>query len=551
MDLGVGRIGDRDLGISAQEVVTGRTCVIAQSGAGKSWGIAVLCEHLCKSYIGFCLIDTEGEYFSLKDRFPIIWIGSDEDCDFDIETVDLYPVMRDAIVSSRQVIFDVSEVDMRAKATALVNILYELESELRKPFLLIVEEADKFIPQSRDSIKMIEEISRRGRKRGLGLLVATQRPSLVQKNVLSQCNNQIIGKLTIDNDLKAVAHFFNARKEVEELITLEPGQFFVMGGLVREKVMMKFGGRETKHRGVTPQISTVRPSPQMIPEENPVEAPEGEKKGRKAEIDLLERNEEEDDATRIRSGTPIEEDDTGSAVPTLIERDEALRIAQGFCKRSFWSRRYLERITVFERMYWPLIIVEVKYLGGILKKTTRKSSFILEGFHGERVDPGDGLRIHPGFRELIGLDETAVSILSVLSPAGLTDLEIEAETVLGPARVKKGIKLLLKQKLITTMKSEEGATVFVPLLAHPIPKLSGLHQTFRQKLIPLSGESRNPVITEDELRKILKGLEPSAEITRFKTIFYPVYEATIATGAGNRRLFLDGITGREVIGFPE
>ncbi len=153
MDLGVGKAGDHDLGISAQELVTGRTCVIAQSGAGKSWGIAVLCEHLCKSYIGFCLIDTEGEYFSLKDRFSIIWIGSDEDCDFDIETVDLYSVMRDAVISSRHVIFDVSEVDMRQKATPLVNILYELESELKKPFLLIVEEADKFIPQSRDSIK--------------------------------------------------------------------------------------------------------------------------------------------------------------------------------------------------------------------------------------------------------------------------------------------------------------------------------------------------------------------------------------------------------------
>ncbi|MDO8842293.1 ATP-binding protein [Methanocalculus sp.] len=546
MDLGVGKVGDRDLGISAQELVTGRTCVIAQSGAGKSWGIAVLCEHLCKSYIGFCLIDTEGEYFSLKDRFPIIWIGSDEDCDFDIETVDLYTVMRDAILSSRHIIFDVSEVDMRVKATALVNILYELESELRKPYLLIVEEADKFIPQSRDSIKMIEEISRRGRKRGLGLLVATQRPSLVQKNVLSQCNNQIIGKLTIDNDLKAVAHFFDSRREVEELITLNPGEFYVMGGLVSEKTLMMFGGRETKHRGVTPQITPGRPKEieepipiqtEAAPIPEPPKSPPPEEEG------------EEEESSRVIPGSPIEEQpELNTAIPTLLQRDEALRIVQGLCKRSFWRRRYLERITHFERVSWPLLVLEVKYLAGMLKKSTRKSSFILEAFHGNRADLSDGLMIRPGFSELIGLDEAAVAILSALSPAGLTVLEIEAETSLRPIEVKKAIKLLQKQHRITMMKSEEGAVVYIPLLDHPIPKLSNLHYTIKQKLHPLSGETRNPMVTEDELRKILKGIERTSEITKIRMIYYPVYEARIASESGGRQLFIDGVTGREIIG---
>ncbi|MDG6249289.1 DUF87 domain-containing protein [Methanocalculus sp.] len=547
MDLGVGRVGDQDLGISAQELVTGRTCVIAQSGAGKSWGIAVLCEHLCKSYLGFCLIDTEGEYFSLKDRFPIIWIGSDESCDYDIESVDLHSVLRDAILSSRFVVFDVSEVDMRAKATALVNILYELESELRRPFLLIVEEADKFIPQSRDSIKMIEEISRRGRKRGLGLLVATQRPSLVQKNVLSQCNNQIIGKLTIDNDLKAVSHFFDARKEVEELITLDPGEFFVMGGLVREKILMKFGDRETQHRGVTPQILPGRPhekkeaEPDPIPEAKPESPPEPQPV----------QVEAEDADQVILSGGPVDEEDgTKNAIPTLLQRDEALRVVQSLCKRSFWRRAYLDRIISLDRVSWPLLSVEVKYHGGILKKTTKRSSFILEGFHGDRADLSDGLMVRPGFSELIGLDEAAVAVLKILTTAGLTALEIEADAGLMPADVKKALKSLQKQKRITTKKTEEGVIVYIPLLEKPIPKLSNLNQLQTMKLTTLSGESRGPSFTEDELRKIIKGLERTAEITKIKVIFYPVYEAMIASDSGERRIFIDGVTGREINGMP-
>ncbi|MDD3372927.1 MAG: DUF87 domain-containing protein, partial [Methanoculleus bourgensis] len=204
MELAIGKAGDRDITVDAQEVVTGRTCIIAQSGAGKSWGIAVLCEQLLQARIGFCLIDTEGEYFSLKDRFSLIWIGSGESCDAEIGKTDIREVMHDAIRSRTAVIFDVSEAeDMRDEVAKLAEILYDLESRLKQPFLLIVEEADKFIPQIGVSIKKIEEISRRGRKRGLGLMVATQRPSLVAKNVLSQCNSQIIGKLSIENDLKA------------------------------------------------------------------------------------------------------------------------------------------------------------------------------------------------------------------------------------------------------------------------------------------------------------------------------------------------------------
>ena len=544
MDLGIGRVGDQDLGISAQELVTGRTCVIAQSGAGKSWGIAVLCEHLCKSYLGFCLIDTEGEYFSLKDRFPIIWIGSDESCDYDIESVDLHSVLRDAILSSRFVIFDVSEVDMRAKATALVNILYELESELRRPFLLIVEEADKFIPQSRDSIKMIEEISRRGRKRGLGLLVATQRPSLVQKNVLSQCNNQIIGKLTIDNDLKAVSHFFDARKEVEELITLDPGEFFVMGGLVREKTLMKFGNRETRHRGVTPQILPGRPPERVEPEPSPIPeiGPESPQETQPVQVEA------EEDPGIVSGGPDNEEDETKNAIPTLLQRDEALRVVQSHCRKSFWRRAYLDRIISLDRISWPLLSVEVKYHGGILKKTTKRSSFILEGFHGDRADLSDGLMVRPGFSELIGLDEAAVAVLKILTPAGLTALEIEADAGLMPADVKKALKSLQKQKRITTRKTEEGVVVYIPLLEKPIPKLSNLNQLQTMKLTTLSGESRGPSFTEDELRKIIKGLEPTAEITRIRVVFYPAYEAKIASDSGERRIFIDGVTGREING---
>ncbi|WP_243671155.1 ATP-binding protein [Methanoculleus chikugoensis] len=71
MEIVIGKDGDRDVAVDAQELVTGRTCIIAQSGAGKSWSIAVICEQLLQARVGgFCLIDTEGGVLLAQGPVP-------------------------------------------------------------------------------------------------------------------------------------------------------------------------------------------------------------------------------------------------------------------------------------------------------------------------------------------------------------------------------------------------------------------------------------------------------------------------------------------------
>ncbi|RXE56933.1 ATPase [Methanoculleus taiwanensis] len=526
MELVIGKMGDREIAVDAQELVTGRTCIIAQSGAGKSWSIAVLCEQLCKAGIGFCLIDTEGEYCSLKDRFDLLWVGSGDDCDLDIERVDLSELMENAIRSGTAVIYDVSETDMQEKVAGLATVLYDLESGLRKPYLLIVEEADKFIPQSGESVKKIEEISRRGRKRGLGLLVATQRPSLVVKNVLSQCNNQIIGKLSIENDLKAVSVFFGSKKEVEELSTLEPGDFFVMGGLMREKVKMKFSRRETEHRGLTPTLTPAKPGRQKKPRP-PVSPPV---------------------QTAAPRPTPPAPPGDEAIVPVLI-REEAIDIAKGKRRRRLPFLEPEERIVTAETIYWPLALVEVRYIGGLLRKTTKTASFLIELVSGHFAAVSRGMKILPGVAELVGLDETAVRAIAHLPSGGSTLPELEADLRQPPDVVKKAVKELEKRKLVTVVKAQGGATLYMPLLLHELPRFSSLRQVLEVKTEPLREPGRPVEIREADLRSILKALEPTLEITGWRTVYYPVYEIRFASADSERTLFLDGISGKE-LGLP-
>lgn len=518
MDLVIGKAGDREIAVDAQELVTGRTCIIAQSGAGKSWGIAVLCERLLQARVGFCLIDTEGEYSSLKDRFSLVRVGSGDGCDADIGRTNIRELMQDAICSRTAVIFDVSEIDMREKVATLADILYDLESRLRQPYLLIVEEADKFIPQSGESIKKIEEISRRGRKRGLGLLVATQRPSLVAKNVLSQCNSQIIGKLSIENDLKAVGLFFSSRQEVGELAELEPGEFFVMGGLSREKVRMRFGARVTAHRGLTPRLV---PAPPAEPCAGP----------------------------REERGEPEAPRAAGDAVVPVLLREEALDLAKTKRKRRFLFLEPDERIVSGERVYRPLHRVEVRYIGGLIRKATKMASFVLDGCTGCVVEIDRGLKVRPGFSDLLGLDEAAVKIVSGLANGGSTMTEIEADTHLASGVVKKAIKSLVEAKLITEVKTVGDTVVYVPLLAAEIPGLHTLRRGTDLPMEPLRGPPPEAKVTESSLRTILKGIEPTAEIVGFDTIYYPVYLVRFASERGERSILLDGCTGKEV-SFP-
>ena len=69
------------------------------------------------------------------------------------------------------------------------------------PILLVYEEAHKYVPNSelskyRASKTSIERIAKEGRKYGVTLLLASQRPSEISETIFSQCSNFIAMRLT-------------------------------------------------------------------------------------------------------------------------------------------------------------------------------------------------------------------------------------------------------------------------------------------------------------------------------------------------------------------
>jgi DNA helicase HerA-like ATPase len=76
---------------------------------------------------------------------------------------------------------------------------------------MFCDEAHLYIPENRSSgaagdisVEIFERIAKEGRKYGAALVVISQRPSEVNRTVLSQCNNLIAMRLTNGDDQAVV-----------------------------------------------------------------------------------------------------------------------------------------------------------------------------------------------------------------------------------------------------------------------------------------------------------------------------------------------------------
>ncbi|MCL7414457.1 MAG: DUF87 domain-containing protein [ANME-2 cluster archaeon] len=129
------------------------------------------------------------------------------------------------------------------------------------PGMLVVEEAHNFCPErgfdKTQSTEILRTIASEGRKFGLGMMVISQRPARVDKNVLSQCNTQIIMKMTNPNDLKAISKGLEGiSSEVEEeLKRLPPGVGMLVSNDIEQPVLVDIRVRKSKHGGESVNIA--------------------------------------------------------------------------------------------------------------------------------------------------------------------------------------------------------------------------------------------------------------------------------------------------------
>lgn len=503
--------------LNAELIATGRTCVIGTSGSGKSYTVGVICEELCKNRVPFVIIDIEGEYSGLKEKYEAIWVGDDEKCDLNWKGLNLEILAQNAL-DSVPLILDLSEADKpKDKVAGFLSAIYKEISKRRTPYLVVLEEADRFAPQSGQKLPIFDEVARRGRKRGLGLLLCTQRPSLVDKNVLSQCANQIIGKLVIKNDLQSVAQFFPGHGLPTQLTSLAPGQFYLMGGLSPAPTLVKFRARETKHGGVTPRLITqpVRLSLEKI-------------------------------LANLKGLVHVGGQETTLGLPLLIERSALPSLIK--VEKSFKLFGEKENIVRIDLHYRPLVEVEIRNRVGLLKKKFELDSFFLDGITGRIVSLSDRLEFKDGLERFLGLEGPLIAVLRALSPdRDSTPVEIAAVTRSTEALVRKSLRALESRTLVR--ENKVGKLKMYRRMVD-LPKIDLGEQSIVQlKEIDTSNGSKleGSLLKENLVREIVKGMWDGADVETFKEFYYPVYQIELLLKDRRRMLWIDGRTGKEIL----
>ncbi|CAG0951608.1 hypothetical protein BURK1_00225 [Burkholderiales bacterium] len=130
------------------------------------------------------------------------------------------------------------------------------------PVVLVLEEAQNYIRQPRfaeeESIARVvfERIAREGRKFGLSLVVASQRPSELSKTVLSQCSSFIVHRLQNPEDLRYFKEIVPGiyGPMLEQIPVLAPQTAIVLGECVPAPALVKIREARPVPRSRDPQF---------------------------------------------------------------------------------------------------------------------------------------------------------------------------------------------------------------------------------------------------------------------------------------------------------
>ncbi len=145
------------------------------------------------------------------------------------------------------------------------------------PIVLVLEEAQNYIREQRfgdeESISrsVFERIAREGRKYGLGLVVASQRPSELSKTVLSQCNSFIVHRLQNPEDLRYFKEIVPGiyGPLLDQLPALAPQTALILGACVRAPALVRIRDCQPVPRSRDPKFYKhwVDANPPVVPVE--------------------------------------------------------------------------------------------------------------------------------------------------------------------------------------------------------------------------------------------------------------------------------------------
>lgn len=267
------------------ETVTARVAALGMSGSGKTHTASVLVEEMLAAGAHVAVLDPLGVWWGLRaaaegtdvDTLPIYILGGDH-ADLPLDR-NAGAAIADLLVDERlSAVLDLSHLEQDAQAAFAADFAERLYERNRVPFHLVIDEADVFAPETPGggeewrSRRALDRIVRRGRVRGMGVTLISQRPAVVAKNLLSQIGTLLVHRLAGPQDLKAVDGWLKSqasdaqRKEVlSSLPSLAVGEAWLyspseLAVVTRVRVRL----RRTYDSSATPKMGETRLEPRTL-----------------------------------------------------------------------------------------------------------------------------------------------------------------------------------------------------------------------------------------------------------------------------------------------
>jgi hypothetical protein len=214
---------------------------LAARGAGKSNAARVMAEAFFAEGLPFVAVDPVGSWWGLRSnragngpglQIPIFG-GRHGDVPLERDGGEL---VADLIVEHRlSCVLDLTTFESEGSRKKF-SLRWEAYAKNEEPLHIFMEEADDYLPQRpmRDEAQLLrawENIVRRGRARGLGMTMITQRSASLNKNVLTQVQTLITLRTTGPQDRAAIEAWLKyndqSPKILAELPRLENGEAWV------------------------------------------------------------------------------------------------------------------------------------------------------------------------------------------------------------------------------------------------------------------------------------------------------------------------------------
>lgn len=266
-------------------MVTQTVAILARKGRGKTYTAAVFAEELLAAGQLPIIIDITGAHWGLKasadgkaEGFPVVVFGGDH-ADIPLEEHAGESVAR-AIVEQRfPAIIDTSLLRKGATARFLAVFFETLYRLNREAVHIIADEADAYAPQKPGPeearvLGAMQDIVRRGRIKGIGCTMITQRPQVLNKDVLTQADMLVALGMTHPRDISAIEEWVavhgdmkQAQRMIASLPSLEVGTAWFWAPALNDIFeVVKIRARRTFDSSATPKPGERIAAPKKLAE---------------------------------------------------------------------------------------------------------------------------------------------------------------------------------------------------------------------------------------------------------------------------------------------